>query len=90
MSSSRGVAAVEDPGQPSERSAFEAFWDSIDESVREAFEAEAVTATSAFLKKQYLEGRETLGPLWRATRERILLAYFTRTHEGRGPVGRDP
>lgn len=58
---------------------FEAFWNSLDKDAQEAFEGEAFAAAPAFLQKQYLEGSDSKGSLWRVTRQRILVAHFAST-----------
>ncbi|GIW88226.1 MAG: hypothetical protein KatS3mg108_2550 [Isosphaeraceae bacterium] len=58
--------------------AFERMWAELSTGEREAFEAEAVAAAPQFLQRQYHDGSESQGTLWRVTRQRILLAYFKR------------
>jgi len=58
--------------------AFEAMWTELSSEERSAFEADALAGSPVFLQRQYHEGKESQGTLWRVTRERILLAHFSR------------
>lgn len=62
--------------------AFEEFWNGLTEEAREAFESEALAHSPLFLRRQYHEGKESQGTLWRVTRQRILLAHFERPASG--------
>jgi len=78
----RRVTAATVPGQAQVASpaaeAFERMWADLSAAGRDAFEAEAVNGSPLFLQRQYHDGREAQGTLWRVTRERILLAHFAR------------
>lgn len=58
--------------------AFGEFWNGLTAEEREGFESGAVSDAPLFLQRQYHEGKEARGTLWRVTRQRILLAYFAR------------
>ncbi len=62
--------------------AFEAFWSALTPLEQAAYEARAVEAAPAFLQKQYHEGRESGGSLWRVTREKILADRFLAERPG--------
>lgn len=47
--------------------AFDAFWAALTESKQTAFEEEAVTSAPSFLQKQYFDGKEARGTLWRVS-----------------------
>jgi hypothetical protein len=86
----RARAAVTPPGRaddPAPRApegpspsaaAFEAMWAGLASEEREAFEAAAVSEAPLFLQRQYHEGKDSQGTLWRVTRQRVLLAHFSR------------
>ncbi len=57
-------------------SEFDAYWASLSDHQRIEFEAEAVSTAPAFLQKQYHEGLEVRGTLWRVTRQRMLADHF--------------
>ena len=58
------------------KAAFALFWDTLDEVVKEDFEARALATANSFLKKQYLDGKESGGQLYVAAREMILISFF--------------
>ncbi|MBI1213742.1 MAG: replication initiator protein A [Alphaproteobacteria bacterium] len=59
--------------------AFDRYWESLDEAARDSFEREAFAAAPMFLQKQYLEGVDLKGSLWKVTRRRILVGHFAAT-----------
>lgn len=59
--------------------AFERFWSALSEADRTTFEEAAVSAAPAFFQKQYHDGREAQGTLWRAAREQIVRTHFARS-----------
>jgi hypothetical protein len=76
VSPAQEVAEVATPAS----TAFEKMWAGLSADERHAFEAEAVACAPAFLQRQYHEGKEAHGTLWRVTRERILIAHHERRH----------
>ncbi|QDV33721.1 replication initiator protein A [Tautonia plasticadhaerens] len=77
--------AKSDPPEESlkpEAVAFEAFWAALDEGARRDFEAAAVAAAPAFLQKQFHEGSDAKGSLWKVTRQRILVDFFSCSRAG--------
>ncbi|MFO0796128.1 MAG: replication initiator protein A [Gemmataceae bacterium] len=59
--------------------AFDAFWSTLTDGDRSSFESAAVSLAATFLQRQYHDGTESQGSLWRAARRQILLAHFART-----------
>lgn len=55
---------------------FDAFWSTLSEADQEVFERDAVAAAPIFLQKQYHDGSELRGTLWRVARHRVLANYF--------------
>jgi hypothetical protein len=72
-------ASAADIQAESLRSEFEAFWDAITDSEREAFETEAVAQADKFSKAHYFRGKERGGALFDAVRKSLLLKKFTDT-----------
>lgn len=62
--------------------AFDTFWAALSENNQDAFEQEAVSSAPSFLQKQYFDGKEARGTLWRVTRQRILVAHFLAAMDG--------
>lgn len=64
-------------------SVFDAFWSAMSEAKQAAFEEEAVASAPVFLQKQYHDGKDARGTLWRVTRERILMSHFMAALDGK-------
>lgn len=58
------------------KAAFALFWDTFNEVAKEDFEARALALANSFLKKQYLDRKESGGQLYVAAREMILISCF--------------
>lgn len=62
-----------------EPSPVRAFLARLSDAEQSEFEVQAVALAPAFLRKQYTDGAEQKGTLWRFAREQILAAHFERT-----------
>ncbi len=84
----QGVAGTKSSGvePPAEDDrAFEAFWSALAPDAQAEFEAAAVAAAPAFLKRQYRDGEVRRGSLWQAARRRILTGHYVRTEGHKAP-----
>lgn len=76
------LSGVGEPASLPDNSAFDTFWESLTVAQQAEFEAAAVAAAPAFLQKQYREGQEVRGTLWRITRQRVLADHFASKPAG--------
>jgi hypothetical protein len=67
-------------------SVFDTFWASMTVAQQAEFEATAVAAAPVFLQKQYREGQEVRGTLWRITRQRILTDHHANASSTAAPA----
>jgi hypothetical protein len=83
LASDRIVGRRQDEATPVEAvapdvAAFEEYWKTLSADAQAAFESAAVAAAPTFLRRQYQDGVESRGSLWRVARSRILIGHFTR------------